>query len=166
MRFARRCRVVPRERHSLQPLLTHSVSALHIVLGKFLALALVNVAGAALCIAVSLLLLERSAIAELGLRVDTGLATGLSLCLLLIPLSLLVTATQLAVSLFTKTAKEAQQSAVLFSILPLFAVMGFALAGVCAWAGLFQVGTLLYYQRRARELQRLEEIRRGLKDTA
>jgi sodium transport system permease protein len=112
-----------RERKSLQPLLTHAVPALHIVLGKFLALAIVNVAGTAVCVVASLLLIERSAIAELGLRVATDAATGLTLCLWLMPLSVLVAATQLTFGLFAKTAKEAQQTLWVLSILPLFAGM-------------------------------------------
>jgi Ca2+/Na+ antiporter len=35
----------------------------------------------------------------------------------------------------------------------------------CAWSGLWQVFTIPYYLRRVRELQRLQDIRQGLKDT-
>ena len=35
---------------------------------------------------------------------------------------------------------------------------------LCESTGVIQVGTTLYYQRRLRELLKLEEIRRGLKD--
>jgi sodium transport system permease protein len=112
-----------RERKSLQPLLAHSVSALHIVLGKFLALAVVNVVGTAVCVAASLLLIERSAITELGLNVATDAATGLILCLRLTPLALLVAAVQLAFGLFAKGVKEAQQTLWLLSVAPLFAGM-------------------------------------------
>jgi sodium transport system permease protein len=134
-----------RERKSLQPLLTHSVPALHIVAGKFLALAAVNVAGTAVCVAASLLLIQRSAVAELGLRVATDAATGFTLCLWLTPLALLVAAAQLAFGLFAKTAKEAQQTLWLLSILPVFAGMALMYRpgiAVGAWPLIWEVKAL------------------------
>jgi len=101
------------------------VSAVQIVAGKFLALAAVNLAGTALCVALSLVLVERSAMAELGLRVETSLGTGATVFLWLAPLCMLVAAAQLALGLFSKTAKEAQQTSMLVSFVPV--VFGFVL---------------------------------------
>jgi len=108
-----------RERHSLEPLLSHPVRALDVIGGKFLALAVVNLGGTALCVALTLLLVDRSAMPELGLRVATGFATGAAVFVRLAPLCLLVAAAQLALGLFSKTAKEAQQTSMLVSFVPL-----------------------------------------------
>ena len=116
-----------RERHSLEPLLTHPVRALDVVVGKFLALAAVNAAGTALCVAVSLVLVERSAMPELGLRIETSFATGVTVFLWLAPLCMLVAAAQLALGLFSKTAKEAQQTSMLVSIVPVMVGVAFTM---------------------------------------
>jgi sodium transport system permease protein len=116
-----------RERHSLEPLLTHAVRAVDIVVGKFLALATVNIAGTATCIALSLALVGRSAVAELGLRVETGFAAGAAALLMLVPLCMLAAAVQLALGLFSKTAKEATQVTMFVSLLPV--LLGVLLMG-------------------------------------
>ena len=116
-----------RERRSLEPLLSHPVRAGDIVTGKFLALAAVNLAGTAACIALSLLLVDRSAAADLGLRIDTSLAAGLQAFAWLMPLTLLVTAVQLALGFYSKTAKEAQQTSMVISMVPLMAGMMFTM---------------------------------------
>lgn len=116
-----------RERHSLEALLTYPARATEVVAGKFAALAVVNLAGTAICVGLSLLLVERSAMAELGLRVGTDLATGATVFLWLAPLCMLVAAVQLALGLFSKTFKEAQQTSMLFSLVPL--VVGMLLLG-------------------------------------
>jgi sodium transport system permease protein len=116
-----------RERRSLEPLLSHPVRAIDVVAGKFLALAAVNLAGTAACIALSLVLVDRSAVAELGLRIDTSLAAGVDVFVRLLPLTLLVTAVQLALGFYSKTAKEAQQTSMLVSMVPLMAGMMFTM---------------------------------------
>jgi sodium transport system permease protein len=112
-----------RERHSLEPLLTHPLRPLHVVAGKFLALAAVNLAGTALTVALTLVLVERSAMPELGLRVETGFATGVTAFLRLAPLCMLVAAAQLVLGLYSKTAKEAQQASMLVSFVPVLVGM-------------------------------------------
>jgi sodium transport system permease protein len=114
-----------RERHSLQALLGHPVRTEAIVAGKFLALAAVSLAGTAACVAFSLALVGHSDVAELGLRVETGFAAGAQVFFLLAPLCLLVAALQLALGLFAKTVKEAQQTSMLLSFVPV--VVGFLL---------------------------------------
>jgi hypothetical protein len=65
----------------------------------------------------------RDATAELGLRVKTSLPTGTAAFLRLAPLCMLVAAAQLALGLFSKTAKEAQETSMVVSFVPV--VFGF-----------------------------------------
>jgi len=108
-----------RERRSLEPLRTHPLHAIDIVVGKFVALAAVNLAATALCVALSLLMLAHAATADLGLRIETGFTAGFAVFLRLAPLCMLVAAAQLALGLFSKTFKEAQQTSMMLSFLPL-----------------------------------------------
>jgi sodium transport system permease protein len=112
-----------RERHSLEPLLSHAVSARDIVLGKFLSLFAVNVVGTSLCIAVALAALSRSAAPEIGLRLELSPATGMTLVLWLMPLCALVASAQLALGFLSRTFKDAQQTVMMFSLLPAVAGM-------------------------------------------
>jgi sodium transport system permease protein len=114
-----------RERRSLEPLLSHPAGYLQITIGKFLALAAVNIAGTALCVALSLLMLGRSATAELGLRLETGFDVGLAAMLMLIPLCLMVAAAQLYIGFLSRSFKDAQQTLMMASILPV--MVGFVL---------------------------------------
>lgn len=114
-----------RERRSLEPLLSHPVGYLQIALGKFLALAAVNLVGTAACIALSLVLLGQSATAELGLRLETGVGAGASAMLMLAPLCVMVAAAQLYLGFLSRSFKDAQQTLMLSSILPV--MVGFVL---------------------------------------
>lgn len=114
-----------RERRSLEPLLSHPVGYLEITLGKFLALAAVNIAGTAACVALSLLMLGRSATAELGLRLETGFDVGFAAMLLLTPLCVMVAAVQLYLGFLSRSFKDAQQTLMLASIIPV--MVGFVL---------------------------------------
>jgi sodium transport system permease protein len=114
-----------RERRSLEPLLSHPVSYLQITVGKLLALVAVNIAGTAACIAISLIMLDRSAAPELGLRIETGLDVGLVAMLRLVPLCVMVAAGQLYLGLLSRSFKDAQQTMMLASIIPV--LVGFAL---------------------------------------
>ena len=125
-----------RERRSLEPLLAHPVGAFSIVMGKWLAAATLGVAGTAACIIGGLALLEHSSLAELGIRLETGLEAGLTVTLYLVPLTLLVTALQIAVGLWSKNFKDAQSYLMLMSFAP--AVLGFVMTGErLAQAGLW-----------------------------
>jgi sodium transport system permease protein len=116
-----------RERRSLEPLLVHPVGAFSIVVGKWLAAALLGVLGTAACVVGGLVLLQYSALAELGIRLETGLEAGLTVTLYLVPLTLLVTALQIAVGLWSKNFKDAQSYLMLMSFAP--AVVGFVMTG-------------------------------------
>lgn len=125
-----------RERHSLEPLLVHPVGAFSIVAGKWLAAAVLGVLGTAACVVGGLVLLQYSALAELGIRLETGLEAGLTVTLYLVPLTLLVTALQIAVGLWSKNFKDAQSYLMLMSFAP--AVLGFVMTGErLAQAGLW-----------------------------
>jgi sodium transport system permease protein len=116
-----------RERRSLEPLLVHPVGAFSIVAGKWLAASALGVFGTAACVVGGLLLLNMSALAELGIRLETGLEVGLLVTLYLIPLTLLVTALQIAVGLWSKNFKDAQSYLMLMSFAP--AILGFVMTG-------------------------------------
>lgn len=114
-----------RERRSLEPLLSHPVGYLQITVGKLLALAAVNIVGTAACVAISLLILGRSAAPEIGLRLETGFDAGLIATLRLIPLCVMVAAGQLYLGFLSRSFKDAQQTMMLASIIPV--IVGFAL---------------------------------------
>ena len=125
-----------RERRSLEPLLAHPVGGFAIVFGKWLAAAALGLFGTAACVIGGLALLEYSALPELGIRVETGLEAGLRVVLMLTPLTLLVTAAQLAVGLWSKNFKDAQSYLTLMSFAPV--VAGFVVTGErLAQAGLW-----------------------------
>lgn len=116
-----------RERHSLEPLLVHPVGAFSIVVGKWLAAALLGVIGTAACVIGGLVLLNYSALAELGIRLETSFETALAVTLYLTPLTLLTGALQIAIGLWSKNFKDAQSYLMLMSFAP--AIMGFMLTG-------------------------------------
>jgi sodium transport system permease protein len=123
-----------RERRSLESLLAEPVSAIEIILGKWLAVGLLGAVGTAICVVLGLLSLRYAALAELGVRLETGSETSLHATVLLLPLCFLVAALQLLIALYAKSFKDAQSYLTLFSFTPLvagFAVTGdrFALAG-------------------------------------
>jgi sodium transport system permease protein len=114
-----------RERRSLEPLLSHPVRYGDIAIGKFLALATVNVAGTAACVALSLLMLSRSPASELGLRLETSFEAGVVAMFWLTPLCVLVAAGQLYFGFLSRSFKDAQQSLMMISIVPV--IIGFAI---------------------------------------
>lgn len=116
-----------RERRSLEPLLAHPVSAFGIVVGKWLAVSVVSVFGVTLCVAAGLTLLEYSALAELGIRLETGIEAIIRASVMLVPLTLMIVALQLAVGLWSKSFKDAQSYLTLMSFAPV--VAGFAVTG-------------------------------------
>ena len=116
-----------RERRSLEPLLAFPVGAGQIVLGKWLAAATLGVLGTAICVFGGLALMQRSALPELGLRLETGFGAGLAALAMLVPLCLLVAAVQIGVGLLAKNFKDAQSYLMLLGFVP--AVAGFVLSG-------------------------------------
>jgi sodium transport system permease protein len=136
-----------RERRSLEPLLAQPISPLELVLGKFLALSVVCVFGASVTIFGALALLERSALAELGLRLDTSIGAALLVTILLIPFCLLASAAQLTIGLWAKNFKEAQTYMMFLSFLPAtlgMVLTGDRLAAASAWPLAWELGALAH----------------------
>jgi sodium transport system permease protein len=134
-----------RERRSLEPLLSHPIGYAQITIGKLLALVTVNILGTAACIAISLLMLSRSAAPELGLRLETGFDVGLAAAMLLTPLCVMAAAAQLYLGFLSRSFKDAQQTLMLASILPV--LVGFAIitrpsADVGAWPIAWEIRAL------------------------
>lgn len=116
-----------RERRSLEPLLGYPLERSSLVLGKWLSVATLCVLGTAFCVVAGLLLMRRSALPELGIRLETDLATGLAVTAMLLPLTLLVAAVQVAIGWLATSFKDAQSYLTLFAFVP--AVAGFVLSG-------------------------------------
>jgi sodium transport system permease protein len=74
-----------RERRSLEFLLATPARAPEIVFGKFLAVSAFNLTGTAFCTVIGLLILDRSALPALGVRLDAGLLTTLQVVAWLAP---------------------------------------------------------------------------------
>lgn len=116
-----------RERGALETLLSSPVGSFSIVVGKWLASAALNVVGTAACVVAGLALLRYSALAELGIRLETGVAAGLIATLYLVPLALLAAALQLAIGFWSRNFKDAQSYLMLLSFVP--AIVGFVMTG-------------------------------------
>lgn len=134
-----------RERRSLEALLAQPVEPFQLVLGKFLAVSAVCVFGTAVSIFGGLALLRASALAELGLRVDTSVWAGAQATMLLVPFCLLACALQLAIGLWAKNFKEAQTYLMFLSLLP--SLLGMVLAGdllnaASGWPLAWELGAL------------------------
>lgn len=116
-----------RERQSLEPLLANPVPHGALVLGKWLAVALMGAMVAALASFSFLpaqLLIKSDALAA---QFRFGWADAASFALLLLPVAAAMGALLMAVAIRTKTFKEAQASAnlviMVFSLMPLIAIM-------------------------------------------
>jgi sodium transport system permease protein len=133
-----------RERRSLEFLLATPARAADIVLGKFLAVSVFNFSGTALCTVIGLLILDRSALPELGVRLDARPLTILHVVAWLAPLSLLVAAIEIAVGFWSKGFKDAQNTLMMLTLVPMG--IGYASLGlsgpVGAWPVLWETGAL------------------------
>jgi sodium transport system permease protein len=116
-----------RERRSLEPLRSFPIAHSSLVLGKWLSVATLCVAGTAFCVITGLALMQRSALPELGIRLETDLSTALTVTALLLPLTLLVAAVQIAIGWLATSFKDAQSYLTLLAFAP--AVAGFVLSG-------------------------------------
>jgi sodium transport system permease protein len=104
-----------------------------------MAAALLGVLGTGASVVGGLLLLNYSALPELGIRLETGVEAALMVTLYLVPLTLFVTALQIMIGLWSKNFKDAQSYLMLMSFAP--AVAGFALTGErLAQAGMWPLG--------------------------
>ena len=133
-----------RERRSLEFLLATPARAAEIVLGKFLAVSAFNFAGTTLCVVIGLLILDRSALPELGVRLDAEPFTLLLVVAWLAPLCLLVAAIQIAVGFWSKGFKDAQNTLMMLMLVPMG--IGYASLGLSGpvgpWPVLWETGAL------------------------
>lgn len=107
-----------RERGSLERLLANSVPRISIVGGKWLTSVAFSWASVALTGVLLLLILERSPLRELGLRLDIGPREIASIVLVVLPLALLVSALQMAVATLARSYKEAQSYVSFLMLVP------------------------------------------------
>ena len=109
-----------RERGSLEALLALPARASATIAGKWLVTAGVALVGTALTVAVGAVVVNRTPLADLGVRLFVDMPAGLLAVVALAPLALLVGAVQLLISLAARSFKEGQTYLTLFSFLPVF----------------------------------------------
>lgn len=114
-----------RERGSLESLLCHAVPASAIAGGKWLAAATFAFLSIAVNLAMTVLVFSRASFEGLGISLRFGAAEALNVFLVLAPLTLLVPAIQMLISIHAKNFKEAQTQLSLLMFLPM--IPGFLL---------------------------------------
>ncbi len=97
-----------RERGSLEPLVINPVARWQLVAGKLLTTLLFTLVGAAETIVALALLLRLVPIERLGLELSLTLGNFLTMYLLIVPVALIASASQMVVATFTRSFKEAQ----------------------------------------------------------
>lgn len=108
-----------RERQSLEPLLVNPVASWRILLGKIAAICLFAVASLLICVMAFTAVGHLLPIEKLGMDLSLGPAFVLSVLAVMLPLVLLVAATQTLVAAFSKSYREAQTYISLLMLLPL-----------------------------------------------
>ncbi len=112
-----------RERASFEPLLINQVSRLNLVLGKWLAAALFSAVGIALTLGSLVFALQRAALQELGFSLEMDAAVVIGSLLTALPLAFFAAGTQMLVSTFARSFKEAQTYVSLLIIVPIIPSM-------------------------------------------
>ena len=107
-----------RERGSLERLLVNPVPRFSILGGKWLASVAFSWASVVLTATLLLVLLERSTIWEIGLRLENGPQVVASMVLVVLPLALLATAVQMGVATLARSYKEAQSYVSFLMLVP------------------------------------------------
>lgn len=107
-----------RERHSLEPLLAQPVSPMTLIIGKWLACGGISVIVSTLTVIVGGILLARTPLADLGLRLSIGPKPMLLAALSLAPLALFAVALQMLLAARAKTYREAGISGQFTMFLP------------------------------------------------
>lgn len=107
-----------RERGSLEPLLLNPIPRWQLVTGKWMAAAGAAMLGMLMTLTVTLIMLSRLALEELGVRNYVGTGQILLLLAAVAPMALLAPAIQMFVSCFAKSFKEAQSYLGLLMIAP------------------------------------------------
>ena len=107
-----------RERGSLEPLLIIPIPRWQLVTGKWLAACGASLTGMVLTLTVTLVVLSRLALEELGIRNQVGTAQILLILAAVAPMALVSPALQMFVSCFAKSFKEAQSYLGILVLLP------------------------------------------------
>lgn len=107
-----------RERGSLEPLLIIPIPRWQLVAGKWLASSAAALTGMSITLAVTLVVLSRLALEELGIRNHVGTTQILLILAAVVPMGLVSPAVQMFVSCFAKSFKEAQSYLGLLVIVP------------------------------------------------
>jgi sodium transport system permease protein len=115
-----------RERNSLEPLLIHPVSPMSIMLGKWVAAAVVSTATLVLMVTITAGVLSMPQIRAIDLPIGLSSDDAIAVLLILAPLAFLAPALQMLTSVFATSYKEAQTQVSLLLLVPM--VPGFLLA--------------------------------------
>jgi sodium transport system permease protein len=107
-----------RERGSLEPLLIIPIPRWHLVMGKWLAATGAAMLSMLMTLSVTLLVLSRLALEELGIRNQIGTVQILMILAAIVPMGLVASALQMFVSCFAKSFKEAQSYLGMLVLLP------------------------------------------------
>ena len=115
-----------RERNSLEPLMIHPVSPVSIMVGKWVAAAVVSTATVILMVAITAVVLSLPQIRAIDLPVGLSSRDALAVLLILAPLAFLAPSLQMLTSVFATSYKEAQTQVSLLLLVPM--IPGFLLA--------------------------------------
>ena len=107
-----------RERGSLEPLLIIPIPRWQLVFGKWVAATGSALLSMAMTLSVTLLVLSRLALEELGVRNQIGVLQVLMILAAVVPMGLVAAALQMFVSCFAKSFKEAQSYLGMLVLLP------------------------------------------------
>lgn len=107
-----------RERGSLEPLLLNPIPRWQFVAGKWLAASGAAITGMLLTLTVTLIVLARLALEDLGVRNHLGTAQVMFILAAVVPMGLVAPAIQMFLSCFAKSFKEAQSYLGLLMIAP------------------------------------------------
>ena len=107
-----------RERGSLEPLLIIPIPRWHLVMGKWLAATGAATLSMLMTLSVTLLVMSRLALEDLGIRNHIGTVQILMILAAVLPMGLVSSALQMFVSCFAKSFKEAQSYLGMLVLLP------------------------------------------------
>lgn len=131
-----------RERRGLEPVLTLPMPRAALILAKFAIAFAIGIAGAFATIAINLLVIRRTPIADLGVVMSLDVKTAFIAAAMLIPLTAAVAALQMAIGLWSRTFKEGQTYALLFAFTPVALGFGALMGGggaIKPWPVMFEI---------------------------
>jgi sodium transport system permease protein len=135
-----------RERGSLEPLLQNPVEPRALLLGKWLAVSGLNAFGVVLTLAVSVLVLRRLPLEDMGVRMDLGPADLTRALVVCLPLAFLAAGLQLLVATLGRSFKEGQTYVSMLLFAPMVAGMMLAFFPLKTSPWMFGVPLLSQHQ--------------------